>query len=179
VLRNPEMKISKRCGRIVLPSAASTERRNAFALVESMIGMALVALTLGCMFAANAHVLSLLRQGKEATFATQMIQERLSALRGALWDQVTDPAKLSQVLTPATVAGPSLPNATETIKVEPLVNGTNLSSQCTRIPAGTVSSSGPIFTNLQSVKVTVSVQWSTRKKTRVHAATTILTNGGI
>jgi hypothetical protein len=160
-------------------SNLAQREKNGFALVESMIGMALVTLTLGCMFAANAHVLSLLGQGKEATFATQMIQERLSALRGALWDQVTDPAKLSQLLTPATVAGGSLPNATEMIKVEPLVNTTNVSSQCNRTPTGTVSSSGPIFTSQQSVKVTVSVQWNSRHKTRTHAATTVLTNGGI
>jgi hypothetical protein len=164
-----EMKISNHAQR----------RKDGFALVESMIGMALVALTLGCMFAANAHVLGLLRQGKEAAFATQMIQERLSALRGALWDEITDPARLSQLLTPATVASGSLPNATETIKVEPLVNPTNVSSQCKRIPTGTVSTTGPIFTSLQSVKVTVSVQWSSRHQTRVHAATTVLTNGGI
>ena len=105
-----------------------------------MIGLTLVSLTLSCMFAANAHLLGLLRQGKEATFATQMIQERVNAVRGALWDQVTDPARLSQILTSATVASASLPNATETIKVEPLANTANVSAQCERVPGGTVSS---------------------------------------
>jgi hypothetical protein len=173
------MKIPNRLGVGFVPSDTRARRTYGFALVESMIGMALVCLTLGCMFAANTHVLGLLRQGKEAAFATQMIQERVSALRGALWDQITDPAKLAQLLTSSTVAGGSLPNATETIKVEPLLNATNVSSQCQRIPTGTVSSSGPILTSLQSVKVTVSVEWSSRHQTRMHSATTILTNGGI
>ena len=144
-----------------------------------MMGLTLVSLTLSCMFAANAHLLGLLRQGKEATFATQMIQERVNAVRGALWDQVTDPAKLAQILTSATVASASLPNATETIKVEPLANTPNVSAQCERVPGGTVSSTGSILTDQQSVKVTVSVKWSSRHHTRFHAATTVLTNGGI
>jgi hypothetical protein len=54
-----------------------------------------------------------------------------------------------------------------------------VSGQCVRIAGGTVSSTGSILTDRQSVKVTVSVQWSSRHRTRVHAATTVLTNGGI
>lgn len=151
----------------------------AFALLESVIGMALVSVTLSCVFAANSHLLGLLRQGKESTFATQMIQERVDTLRGALWDQITDPAKLSQILTPTTVSATNLRGATETITVEPLVNTTNVKGQCVRVPAGTVSSSGSVLTNRQSVKVTVSVAWNSRNHTRVRAATTVLTNGGI
>jgi hypothetical protein len=174
------MKTSNRVRIGFIPPLGGGQRSKGFALVESMIGMALVSLTLSCLFAANAHLLGLLRQGKEGTFATQMIQERMDSLRGALWDQVTDPAKLAQqLLAPATVAGASLPGATETIKVEPLANTTNISGQCVRIPGGTVSSTGSILSSRQSVKVTVSVQWNSRHRARTHAATTVLTNGGI
>ncbi len=160
-------------------STTGSQRSEGFALVESVIGMALVSLTLSYVFAANSHLLGLLKQGKEGTFATQMIQERVDALRGALWDQVTDPSKITQLLTPATVAGASLPGATETIKIEPLANTTNVSGQCVRLPAGTVSSAGSVLTSRQSVKVTVSVQWNSRQRTRVRAATTVFTKGGI
>jgi hypothetical protein len=160
-------------------SLGEHQKMSAFALVESVIGMALISVMLSCVFAANTHLLGLLKQGKEGTFATQMIQERMDTVRSALWDQVTDPARLAAVIGPATVSEGSLSGVTETITVEPLVNPTNLSGQCVRTPAGTVTSSGSVLTGEQSVRVTVTVKWNSKHRARVRAASTVLTNGGI
>lgn len=149
------------------------------ALVESVIAMALVSLMLSFMFATNAHLTGLLRQGKQSTYASQMIQERVETLRSALWDQVTDPAKLATLLQPATVTASSLPGVTETIKVEPLVNTANVSGQCVRVPGGNVASSGAVLTSQKSVKVTLSTRWVARDRVRERVSTTILTNGGL
>lgn len=151
----------------------------AFALIEAVIGLALVALMLSCVFAANAHFLGLLRQGKENSYATQMIQERVDSLRGALWDQLTDPAKLSQIIAPETVTSANLVGVTESITVEPLESATPTSNRCVRLPNGNVSYTGAAFTTQQSVKVTVSAQWNGRQRGRTRSSTTVFTKGGL
>src|SRR5215218_3365629 len=65
-----------------------------FALVESAVAIALLGLMLGFMFATNAHLLGLLKQGKQSTFATELIQERVEQLRTSVWNDVTTPSNL-------------------------------------------------------------------------------------
>lgn len=153
--------------------------RSGFALVESVIALTLVALMLSCVFAANAHFLGMLRQGKENSYATHMIQERVDSLRGVLWDQLTDPAKLAQILAAQTVTSTNLGGVTESITIEPLESAIPTSSRCVRLPNGTVSSTGGAFTTLPSVKVTVSAQWNSRHRARTRSTTTVFTKGGI
>ncbi|MHA3771187.1 type IV pilus modification PilV family protein [Verrucomicrobiota bacterium sgz303538] len=152
-----------------------------FALIESLMGMVLVSLMLSCVFAMNSQVLSLLKQGKESTYATQMLQERVEQLRTSLWDEVTDPAKLTNILTPATATSVNLSGVTETIKVEPLVNPGGVSIVCVRSPSGTVTASGTAaaFANEKTVKVSMSVQWASRSRVRERGMVTVLSNGGI
>ena len=141
--------------------------------------MVLVSLMLSCVFAMNSQIAGLLKQGNESTYATQMIQERVEQLRTSLWDEVTDPAKLTNVAKPATATSVNLPGVTETIKVEPLVNPGNVSIVCVRDPAGTVTTTGTAFPLEKTVKVTLSVQWASRSRVRERGMVTVLTTGGI
>lgn len=153
--------------------------REGFALIDAVIAIALVSVTLGCMSALNMHMLGTLRLGKESTYATELLQERVEQMRSALWDEVTDAAKLSNVLRPATITATNLPGVTETIDVEPLPNPSNLKVRCVRNAAGSISASGGRLTSEQSVKVTVSARWDSHNQTRSRGVVTILTNGGI
>lgn len=150
-----------------------------FALVESIVSMALIGVLLGCAFTTDAQVLRILKRGKESSHATQMIQERVEQLRTSLWDEITDPAKLANIPIPATATSVNLPEVTETITVEPLVNPLNVSATCVRTPAGGVTYSGTVLTNEKSVKVTMSIQWPSQRGIRTRGMVTIMTNGGI
>ncbi len=174
------MTISPRSGH-AFPGAVVLRSDAAFALIESIIGMGLVSLILSCVFAMNAHLLGLLKQGKESTYATELIQERVDQLRTSLWDEVTDPARLANVIAPVTETATNLPGVTETITIEPVVNATNISARCVRTPgtSGTVTSSGTVLTAQQSVRATIFVQWTSRGRARSRGTVTILTKGGI
>jgi type II secretory pathway pseudopilin PulG len=150
-----------------------------FALVESVIGMALISLMLACVFAASAHLRGVVRMAKESTFATEMIQERIERMRTSDFEAFTDPTKLQALATTPTTTANNLPGAVETISVVPLNNPTNLSIVCTRNQAGTASATGDDLTAQRSVKVSISVKWRSRARERERVVMTILTRGGI
>jgi hypothetical protein len=179
--------VSLETSRMATPSALrSTGRLHAgagFALVESVIGMALISLLLGSIFALDSQILLLLKQGKESSHATQMIQERVEQIRTSLWDEVTDLAKIRNVMAFETATSVNLPGVTETVKIEPLVSSTVRSFTCVRSASGNVSGaitgSDLTFTAERSVKMTVTAQWTSYRRVRTREVVTILTNGGI
>ena len=152
-----------------------------FAMIEATVGMALLSLTLGCMFASNAHLLSLLRQGKQSTFATELIQERIEQFRSAVWNEITVPSNVSALAgqTDAKLTTANLPGVAETIRIEPLVNPTNTAIVCLRPATGAPTAVGPILTSEKSVKLTVTIQWTSGKRTRTRGVTTIVANRGL
>jgi hypothetical protein len=147
---------------------------NAFALAEVVIGMALVVLVLAMLFAMNGQLLGLLRQGKQSTYATELIAERVEQLRTATWEAVTVPANLEGVLKLGKTATESnLPGVTETFKMEPYDNPTGLGFQCVRTPAGVQTPTGSAFTaNL--VKVSIAVKWKSGKRDRERQFVTVM-----
>lgn len=153
--------------------------KNGFALTEALIALALFSMLLGCVFTAEAQVMRLLREGKQSTYATELMQERFEQLRSGLWESVTDPVKLSSAVSPATATATNLPGVSERITVEPLVNPDNLRVTCARSAAGEITSAGLAISQVQSVKLTMSVQWRSYGRLRQRGMVTILTNGGI
>jgi multidrug efflux pump subunit AcrA (membrane-fusion protein) len=147
--------------------------------MEAVMALALVSVMLASMFAMNLHLLAILKQGKENTYATQMAQERVEQFRTALWDEVTDATKLRTLMRPATATAANLPDATETLQIEPLVNPTNVRVRCIRNPIGEPVASGDPLTAEDSVKVRISVRWDSRRGPQSRSFVTILTNGGI
>jgi Tfp pilus assembly protein PilV len=167
-----------RKGMIASSRKASDRSVQGFAMVEAIVGLALVTMMLSCVFALNAHLLGMLRDGKESTHASQMLQERVEQFRTSHWDQFTDPAKLKDIaaLTPATAV--NLRGATETFTVEPVSNPA-VNAAVVRTGAGTITSSGVKVDAYKSVKITLSVQWNGRKTQRERGMVTVLTKGGI
>jgi hypothetical protein len=150
-----------------------------FALVESSVGLALLGLMLSCMFATNAHILGLLKQGKQSTFATELLQERVEQLRAAVWTDVTTPANLVFLADEAQwrLTSANLPGVTETIRIEPLVNPSNTAIICVRSPS-TTSATGSALTAEKSIKMTVTMQWQGGQRTRSRGICTVLTRRG-
>jgi len=155
--------------------------RSGFALVESTVAMALLGLMLGCMFAGNTHLLGLLRQGKQSTLATEMIQERVEQFRTSVWNDFTDPANLRFLAdqTQARLTSTNLPGVSETIVIEPYPNPGNTRILCTRPVSGNATATGPVLTGEKSIKVTVTIEWKGAKRTRTRAVSTIMTNRGL
>jgi hypothetical protein len=172
-------KAPRHCGSNLRTPLAKTSNQGGFALAESMVAMALVSLMLSGLFAMNGRLLALLKQGKESTYASQIIQERVDGLRIGLWDEVTDATRLANtVLSGPTVTATNLPGVTETITIEPLA-GTNNPITCVRSPSGTVTKSGNALTSERTIKATVTVRWKSQNRIRERAAVTVLANGGI
>ena len=161
-------------------SPLAHQSQAAFTLVDSVVGMMLVSVLLSCLFAANTYLLGLLKQGKESTYATQIIQERVEQLRTALWDSVTDPAKIVHIASPATATATNLQGVTETITVESLINPATSRVCAIRAPSGATTISGTALDTERSVKVTVRVEWESRHhRIRSRESVTLLTKDGI
>jgi hypothetical protein len=140
---------------------------SAFALAEVVVGMALIVLVLGMLFAMNGQLLSLLRQGKHSTYATELIAERYEQLRTATWEAVTVPTNLESVLKLGKTATESnLPGVTEVFTMEPYDNPTGLKMQCIRTPSGVQAPTGAGFPDATLVKVTIAVKWRSGKRQR-------------
>jgi hypothetical protein len=149
-------------------------------LVEVVVGMALIVTVLGFIFTLNGQLLSLLRQGKQSTYASQLIAERCEQLRTATWFVVTDPAYLEGTLkkedgTPKMTATESnLPGITETFEIEPYNNPAGMKIGCVRTPAGIQPATGVAFTNEDLVKVKISLKWKSGKRERERQFVTVM-----
>ncbi len=60
----------------------------AFTIVEVMVAAGILAVALGSVFALNSQVVNSIRRGASASFASQMIQERMEQYRRAAWTEL-------------------------------------------------------------------------------------------
>ncbi|PYJ10846.1 MAG: hypothetical protein DMF06_04640 [Verrucomicrobia bacterium] len=69
----------------------SIKRRGlaAFSILEVMIASGVLVVALGSVFALNSLVMNYLRRGATASFASQLIQERMEQFRRASWTELT------------------------------------------------------------------------------------------
>lgn len=61
----------------------------AFSLVEVMVAAGVLAIGLGAIVTLNSQVVNTLRRGSTASFASQLIQERMEQFRRASWTEIT------------------------------------------------------------------------------------------
>jgi type II secretory pathway pseudopilin PulG len=157
-----------------------SNRQSGFAMVEAVIGAGLVALVIACLFATNAHLLGLLRQGKQSTFATQLIAERIEQFRTSAWQSLNNQTALKALVdnggNPATSS--TLSGVTETFTIQPYPNPTNIQIQCVKAPDGTSTASGTDF-NSDTVTVLVDIQWQTGRRQRERQFATVMHYAGI
>lgn len=89
-------------------------------LIESSIAACTSALFLGSLFTMNMTAMNTMRTAREASSASQVLQQRVESLRIANWHQVTDADWLQANLLASNAAGSnSLKGATETLTLVP------------------------------------------------------------
>ena len=88
----------------------------AFTLIECTIATAISALFLGSLFLVNSSAMDTLQMARESACASQVLQQRIEAMRIANWHQVTDASWLVANLLNADAPGASqLKNMSETL----------------------------------------------------------------
>lgn len=105
----------------ILVSSAAPHRRSraAFTLLETMVATALCALAISAFYLSTNHAVRLARAGRETALASEVLEQRLSAIRRLpLWTSVTSISGITQLLSTPSPAAASFPPASETITVE-------------------------------------------------------------
>ncbi|MDQ6940270.1 MAG: hypothetical protein M3119_08960 [Verrucomicrobiota bacterium] len=102
-------------------------------LVEAAIAACTSALFLGSLFAMNMTALKTIRTAREATSASQVLQQRIESLRIANWHQVTDADWVTANLLSGDAAGSGgLKGLSETLTLVPYGSSTVGNTQITR-----------------------------------------------
>ena len=97
-----------------------TTEPTAFALIECTIATAISAMFLGSLFLMNSSAMDTIRMARESACASQVLQQRIEAMRIANWHQVTDANWLLANLLNADAPGASeLKNMSETLMLVP------------------------------------------------------------
>lgn len=178
----PDGILSAQFGKSMKTAAASTTMRRprasssaGMAMVEVVIGMALLLMVLAMLFAMNGQLLSLLNYGKQSTYATQLIAERVEQMRTS-WEAVTLRANLKANLDKesATATESNLPGVTETITIEPYHNPAGRKMECVRTADGPQDPTGVDFPDEKLVRVKISVKWKTGKRERERQFVTMM-----
>ncbi|MGZ5522349.1 MAG: hypothetical protein ACXWF1_04360 [Chthoniobacterales bacterium] len=102
-------------------------------LIETSIATCTSALFLGSLFTMNMSGMKAIRTAREATSASQVLQQRVESLRIANWHQVTDADWLSANLLNTNAAGSDgLQQMTETLTLVPYGSNSVGNTQITR-----------------------------------------------
>jgi hypothetical protein len=106
---------------------------DASTLIEASVAAAICALFLGSLFTLNTKAMSTLKSAREAACASQVLQQRIEALRIANWHQVTDADWLTANILNADASGASgLKSASETLTLEPYGSANTATTQISR-----------------------------------------------
>lgn len=104
---------------------AKTRRLSGSSLIESVIAAGTSALFLGSLFTMNMTAMKAVRTAREASAASQILQQRVESMRIANWHQVTNPTWLRTNLLNADAAGSgTLKQMTEKLTLIPYGSGT-------------------------------------------------------
>ena len=164
----------------VKKSRCQPQPQAAFTLIEVMVSMMLSVLALTAFYASSGQAVRLVRSGNEAARSSQLLQDRIEAMRSApLWSSVTTPTGLQTIMTSATATAANFRGATEVVTVATYpAGGTPI--VVTRTPSGTVTSTGAALSTQKCVKATIQVRWTgSGNMTRSRQITTLLTKGGL
>jgi hypothetical protein len=124
----------------------------------------------------NGQLLGLLRSGKQSTYATQLIAERMEQMRTCTWEQLTETDKFFGLISAGgtTATSTNLHDVTETFTVQPYDNPANISFSCVRTPSGVQPVTGVGFPNETLVKVTIGLTWKTGSRQRERQFVTVM-----
>ena len=160
-----------------------TTEQTAFALIECTIATAVSALFLGSLFLLNSSAMDTIQMAREAACASQVLQQRIEAMRIANWHQVTDANwLLANLLNTDAPGANQLKNASETLTLVPYGSSTVGNTQLTRTN-GTVSiaTNNSALLGESAVKIIWTVNYTAAPNDRVisRQIVAILAKGGV
>ncbi len=150
-------------------------------MVETVVAMGICAFALSAFYAATGQALHIVKSGREATCASELLQQRMERFRATNpWANLTAPSTVSTIVTPATEIGSSVPGAREVFTISDYPADGN-SFTVTRDSSGTVTTSGSALpTTQRCVLISARVTWTGwAGLTRARFLTSIITKGGI
>lgn len=163
---------------------AHTSAERGITLVEVCIALSISALFLGSLFTMNSSSMQTVRMGRETACASQILQQRIEALRIANWHQITDADWLkNNIMNSDPAGGDSLRDESETLTLIPYGSSTPGNTQLTRNQGGTcaIVNRNDALLAENAVKVLLRVSFSgapyNRPVTRQTVA--ILAKGGV
>lgn len=152
-------------------------------LIESAIAAAVCALFLGSLFTMNTSTMETIKMGREAACASQLLQQRIEAMRIANWHQITDATWVRANLLNTEAAGSNgLKNVSETLTLTPYGSSSTDTTQLTRAngSATIVSQNSSLLTE-SAIKVIWAVNFTGAPNDRASTRQTvaILAKGGV
>ena len=161
---------------------SKTSGQSGTSLIEATIAACTSALFLASLFTMNITAMRTMRTAREAANASQVLQQRVEALRIANWHQVTNADWIKSNLLNTSAAGAdSLANVSETLTLVPY-NSTGGSTQLVRSGSNTqiVSRNTNLLTeNAMKVIWTVVYNGGTEGKSTSRQTVAILAKGGV
>jgi len=157
--------------------------RTAFALIECTIATAVSALFLGSLFLLNSSAMDTIQLARQAACASQVLQQRIEAMRIANWHQVTDAQWVLANLVNADAPGASqLNHISETLTVVPYGSSTVGNTQLNRTNGGaSIVSNNTALLGESAIKVIWTVNYTASPGDRLisRQIVAILAKGGV
>ena len=131
-------------------------------LLETSIAACTAALFLGSLFTMNITGMKTIRTAREASAASQVLQQRVEAMRIANWHQITDATWVKANLLNNKAAGAeNLKQMTETLTLEPYGGTSTGNTEIQRTAAGAeIRSQNANLLTERAVKVIWTVNYS-------------------
>ena len=152
-------------------------------LIESVIAAGTSALFLGSLFAMNVTAMKTVRTAREASAASQVLQQRVESLRIANWHQVTNPDWVRANILNADAAGTSsLKSCSETLTFVPYDSSRVGNTQLVRTGGATeIRSRNSLLLQEKALKIiwTVDYAGGVSGKTFSRQTVAILAKGGV
>jgi hypothetical protein len=152
-------------------------------LIEAAIAAAVCALFLGSLFTLNTSTMETIKMAREAACASQVLQQRIEAMRIANWHQITDATWIQANLVNSDAAGSNgLKGVSETLTLIPYGSSSTSTTQLSRTNgAATIITQNSSLLTENAVKVIWTVNFIGAPNDRASSRQTvaILAKGGV
>jgi Tfp pilus assembly protein PilV len=148
-----------------------------------MVAGVIMAIFLSSLFALNGSSLAAIRNAKESTYASQVLQQRIESMRIANWHNVTDANWLKSNLLNQDAPGENvLKSASETLSLVPY-EGTNTNETKLTRTGGVASivSQNPTMLTENAAKIVWTINYRGAPNNRAYSRqiVAILAKGGV
>lgn len=183
--------ISKPPTAVHLDSSKSQPKSGAFTFAEVCVAIVVCVIFAAAAFATNQRLLIALKNQKETTAATMMLQERMEAFRGFSYTNLSDPTYVStNVAQVATTSEVPLSNLSEIITVSGymdtsgnIANGSskNAWTRDSTHPTGNQTNTyATLATDFNLIQVNIQLTWTSKDgRSRTRSLSTIVGKGNI